>query len=111
VGSCEQTATIEKGGRVRLAAKPPNDLGIVGPMDLVTLQGAIASTDFNLLRTHPFTGECPVNYDGQELVLTFSTPNGDQVLAACTTALDFTWPVLAALTKALEPIWPLPHQG
>ena len=107
--TCEQTVTIEQGGRVHIAAKPPNELGIVGVVDLLALQSAIVGTDFTALRTHRFTGECPVNYDGQEMVITFATPKGDEQLAACETQLDPTWPVLAALAKALEPIWPLPE--
>ncbi len=106
---CEQTVTIEQGGLVHIAAKPPNQLGTVNPINLVALQAAIAATDFTLLRTHKFTGTCPTVVDGPELVLTFSVPKGDEVLAACSTQLDFTWPVLAALATALAPIWPLPH--
>ena len=109
-GLCEQTTTIDQSGLVHVAAKPPNQLGTVNPVDLVGLQAAIATTDFGLLRTHKFTGTCPTAVDGPEQVLTFSTANGAEVLAACTTQLDFTWPVLAALVTALAPIWPLPHQ-
>jgi hypothetical protein len=108
-GTCEQTVTIEQSGRVHIAAKPPNDLGVIVPLDLVALQGAIAATNFDLLRTHKFTGTCPTAVDGQELLLTFSTAKGEEVLAACETQLDFAWPVLAALVTVLEPIWPLPH--
>jgi hypothetical protein len=107
--TCGQTVTIEQGGLVRIAAKPPNELGTVNPINLVALQAAVAATDFSLLRTHKFSGTCPTAVDGPELVLTFATPKGDEVLAACTTQLDFTWPVLAALVTALAPIWPLPH--
>ena len=106
--TCEQTVTIEQGGRVRIAAKPPNGLGQIGPVELLALQTAIAGTDFNALRTHRYTGTCPTAVDGQEVVLTFSTAKGDQRLAACETQLDFGWPALAALASALGPIWPLP---
>ena len=37
-GACGQTITIDRDGRVHLAAKPPNDLGTVTPEVLDTLQ-------------------------------------------------------------------------
>lgn len=94
-----------------MAAKPPNELGTLSPVDLVALEAAILTTDFNELRSHPFTGDCPTAFDGQEIVLTFATGHGDERLASCETALDGSWSVLAALTTALAQIAPLSPFG
>ena len=58
-GACGQTITIDRDGRVHLAAKPPNDLGTVTPEVLSTLQTLIATTDFAAIKSRPFTGDCP----------------------------------------------------
>ena len=63
-GPCGTTVVVERDGRVHRAAKPPNDLGILGPAALAALDAAIRTTDFAALKSHPLTGECPTAYDG-----------------------------------------------
>lgn len=99
--TCDTTITIERSGRMHVSAKPPNELGIATPMQVAALQAAIDATDFAALRMPAFTGECPVNYDGQELVFTFATGHGDERLATCESAVDLGAPVFAALAAAL----------
>ncbi len=73
---------------VHLAAKPPNDLGSVTPEVLSTLQTLIATTDFRVIKSRPFTGDCPTAYDGQETIYSFTTPGGVETIASCTVAID-----------------------
>jgi len=107
-GPCGTTVVIERNGRVHQAAKPPNDLGIVPPAALAALDAAITTTDFTALRSHPFTGECPTAYDGQEIVFAFATPGGVQRIATCEVDVDFGSPLFLALSTALGPFVPLP---
>ena len=96
-GACGQTITIDRDGRVHLAAKPPNDLGSVTPEVLTTLQTLIATTDFTAIKSRPFTGDCPTAYDGQETIYSFSTPGGVETIASCTFAIDSSMPLFTTV--------------
>jgi hypothetical protein len=107
-GACGMTAILERNGRVHLAAKPPNELGVVPPAQLAGLAAAIASTDFTALRSRPFTGECPTAFDGQEIVFEFGAPGGVERISTCEVQVDFGLPVFVAVSAALGPFIPLP---
>lgn len=107
-GPCGTTVVIERNGRVHQAAKPPNDLGIVTPAALAALDAAIRTTDFEALKSRPFTDECPTAYDGQEIVFEFGAPGGVERIATCEVDVDFGLPLFVAVTTALGPFVPLP---
>jgi hypothetical protein len=107
-GACGTTVILERDGRVHVAAKPPNELGVVPPADLAALAAAIASTDFAALRSHPFTGECPTAFDGQEIIFEFRPPGGVERISTCEVAVDFGLPVFVAVSTTLGPFLPLP---
>jgi hypothetical protein len=107
-GPCGTTVILERDGRVHQAAKPPNDLGTV-PLDQVAaLDAAIKLTDFAEMRKHPFTGECPTAFDGQELVYEFSAPTGVERMASCQVEVDLGAPLFVAVANALGAYIPLP---
>jgi hypothetical protein len=105
---CGMTVIVERDGRVHLAAKPPNDLGTVPPVALAALDAAIRTTDYASLKRHPFTGQCPTAFDGQEYVFEFGAPGGVQHIASCEVAIDFGSPLFVAVSTALGPFVPLP---
>lgn len=105
---CGSTLVLERDGRVHLAAKPPNDLGIVPPATLAALDAAIRATDFVEIKSHPFTGQCPTDFDGQETVYEFGAPGGVQTIATCEVAVDYGSPLFVAVAAALGPYIPLP---
>jgi hypothetical protein len=107
-GPCGTTIVVERDGRIHQAAKPPNDLGTVPPAALVALDDAIRATDFTALKSHPFTGQCPTAYDGQEIVFEFGAPGGLQRIATCEVEVDFGLPLFVAVSTALGQFVPLP---
>jgi hypothetical protein len=107
-GICDGSVLLERDGRVHSAAKPPNDLGVVSGANMSALAAAIAATDFAMLKSKPFTGECPTAFDGQELVFEFSTLNGNQRLASCEVDIDWGHPLFIAVAAALGAWVPLP---
>ncbi len=100
-GPCGQTITIDRDGRVHSAAKPPNELGNVTPDVLRTLETLTATTDFGVIKSRPFNGECPVNFDGQETIYTFTTPGGLETIASCTVAVDPSLPLFATVDAVI----------
>ena len=107
-GPCGMTVYVERDGLVHQAAKPPNTLGVVPLATLEALDAAIRTTDFAALRSHPFTGECPTAFDGQELVFQFGAPGGVQRIASCEVALDYGTPLFVAVSAAVGAFIPLP---
>jgi hypothetical protein len=102
-GPCGTTYILEFDGRLHEAAKPPNDLGVVEPDYMAALQQAIAEADFAEIKSHPFTGECPVNFDGQELVLEFTTSTGVERIEGCQVDIDWDSPLFQTVTTVLAP--------
>jgi hypothetical protein len=100
-GPCGSTLVIEQGGVLRQTA--PEDLvfGRVPADALATLSAAIRSADFGSIRSRPFTGECPVNYDGQEVIYEFGAPTGIEPVASCETEIDPDHPLFRAVQEAL----------
>lgn len=107
-GTCETSIFVERDGRVHQAAKPPNDLGEVDPAALVALEQAIGATDFAELRSHPFTGQCPTAFDGQELIFEFGTPTAVERIATCEVEVDFGSPLFVAVAAAVGQYIALP---
>jgi hypothetical protein len=105
---CDRSVILDADGHVHAAAKPPNDLGQVPANVMATLTAAIARTDFGALRSHPFTGQCPVAVDGQELIFEFAVGGGTERIASCETDIDWGSPLFVALAAALAQWVPLP---
>ena len=93
---------------MHFASKPPNDLGMLSPELLATLNAEIEATDWAELVSHRFTGMCPTAYDGQEIVFEFATPDGVQHIASCEVEVDYESPLFTAVVEAVGAFMPLP---
>jgi hypothetical protein len=100
-GPCDNTVILERDGRVHAAAKPPNDLGHVPADVMATLTAAVAQTDYAAIKSHPFTGECPTAFDGQELIVEFAVGTGTERISSCEVAIDWGHPLFVAVGVAL----------
>jgi hypothetical protein len=107
-GPCDSTVFLERDGRAHSAAKPPNDLGVVPADAMTALTAAINATDFRAMKARRFTGECPVNFDGQELIFEFATTGGTQRIASCEVDIDWGNPLFVAVGAALGEWVPMP---
>jgi hypothetical protein len=105
---CDQVVILDRDGHVHAGVKPPNDLGQVPADVMATLTAAIARTDFAALRSHPFTGQCPVDVDGQELIFEFEVGGATQRIASCDIDIDWGSPLFRALAAALAQWVPIP---
>ena len=105
---CGSTVIVERDGSVHAAAKPPNALGTIPADQLTALISAIKLTDFEALKSHAFTGQCPTAFDGQEYIFEFAAPTGTQRIATCEVAVDYGSPLFVAVSVALGPFVPLP---
>ena len=86
-GTCEFTAEMFADGRVNRSDGMEQ---VVDPMSLGLLTRGIEEADWDAIRAVPFTGECPVNFDGQESVYTFHVEPEPILIESCTTEVDTT---------------------
>jgi hypothetical protein len=101
-GACGGTTVVEREGRVHTTAPEAAELGVVPSDALQALIVEIDQTDFEALAATPFTGECPVNVDGQEFIYTFGTASGEVRLASCEVEIDPEAPLFVAVDAAIS---------
>ena len=99
-GECRAAIVIERDGTVHDSVPAFADRGRLPDHLLRALEDAVRSADFEGMASRPFTGECPVNYDGQEQIYTFGTPSGPVRLASCEVAIDPGDPLFVAVENA-----------
>jgi hypothetical protein len=103
-GPCGGTVAVERDGRVHATAPEARELGRLPENVRAPLEAAVRAADFDRLRSRPFTGECPVNVDGQEIIYTFTTASGDVRLASCEVEIDPSDPLFVAVAAALAAV-------
>ncbi len=101
-GACGGTTAVERDGRVHLVAPRSEELGRAPGEAIAALDAAVRAADFAAIKSKPFTGECPVNFDGQEFIYEFSTPSGVQRIASCEVEIDPGHPLFAAVQAAVD---------
>ncbi len=92
---------IERSGRVHQVDPEPLEMGTARPDIIVALTAAVDGADYDAIRSVPFTGECPVHVDGQEIIYEFATDTGVERIASCETEVDPGHPLFAAVEAAL----------
>ena len=105
-GPCGGTTVVEREGRVHQTAPTAVALGQLPGDVLTALDAAVKTTDFDVIRARPFTGECPVAFDGQEFIYEFGAPGGTERIATCETDIDPNHPLFVAITAALAAVQP-----
>lgn len=98
---CGSRIAIDADGRVHQLAPVVAELGTVPPDVISALTAAVRAADFQAIKSKPFTGECPVNFDGQEVIYEFSLASGIETIASCTVEIDPDLPFVVAIDAAL----------
>ncbi len=100
-GECQRTVTLYADGTYAVDGKSfTSGQGMLDAQQVASVRELIAQTDFNAIRSQPFTGTCPTAYDGQEQVYTFVQSSGAQeVIASCTYAVDLALPLFQWVTQ------------
>ena len=105
-GACDSTIAIEPDGRVHATAPVRTEMGTLPDTSLQALLTEIAQADFAAIMSHPFTGTCPVAFDGQEMIYTFTTATGTERIATCEVEVDPSHPLFVAVAAALAGVAP-----
>jgi hypothetical protein len=100
-GACESVTALRRDGTyTRTIGKGTPREGSVSRQKVDTLSQEIARADFARIKSVPFTGTCPIAYDGQEAIYTFQTAVGPQEIASCKVQIDEN----SSLFKAVQAI-------
>jgi hypothetical protein len=100
-GPCGGSTVIERNGRIHQTVPVAKELGQLPDELLNAVGAAVNAADFDVIRAKPFTGECPVAFDGQETIFEFGAPGGTQRIATCETDVDPNHPLFLAVAKVM----------
>lgn len=100
-GACGGSVVIDTDGRVHTAAPENKELGTVPEATLQALATEIEQADFAAIKSRPFTDTCPIAFDGQQLIYTFTTPSGSERIDSCAVIVDPAHPLFVAVEAAL----------
>ena len=100
-GPCGSVIVIEADGRLHQLRPADAVLAQLSPELLDAIRIEIEQANFPFIESRPFTGECPVNFDGQETIYTFHTASGDERIATCEVEIDPNHPLFRAVAAAL----------
>ena len=100
-GECRRVFAIESDGLVHQLEPDEAEIHRVTDETIEVYRAALSITDFNAIRSRPFTGECPTAFDGIEVVYTFETPAGPERIASCEVEIDRQAPVFVAVDAIL----------
>jgi len=99
---CGSRVAIDADGRVHQLAPIVAELGTVPPDVVAALTAAVRAADFQAIKSKPFAGECPVNFDGQEVIYEFWLASGIETIASCTVDVDPEDPLFRAVEATLN---------
>jgi hypothetical protein len=104
LGACGGTIAIDTDGRVHTMAPENKELGVLSDVLLQSLVTEIEKADFAAIKSRPFTDTCPIAFDGQERIYTFTTPSGTERIDSCEVVVDPAHPLFAVTDAAFASI-------
>lgn len=96
--ACQSTRLIRADGGISIDG---NKTGNLTESELSILKDELRLIDYNRLGAIPFTGTCPMAYDGQEVVYTFYPQGIERSYASCKVVLDENLPIFKLLNQFL----------
>jgi hypothetical protein len=100
-GECRKVFAIESDGLVHQLEPDEAEIHRVTDETIEVYRTALSITDFDALRSRPFTGECPTAFDGMEVIYTLETPAGEERIASCEVEIDRQAPLFVAVDAIL----------
>jgi hypothetical protein len=105
-GACGGTITIEPDGRAHQVEPEPKELGTVPHEIMEALIVEVQQADFDAIRSRPFTDTCPIAFDGQQVIYSFSIVTHDERIDSCEVVVDPANPLFIAVDAAIASVAP-----
>jgi hypothetical protein len=87
-GGCFSEVAILSDGTYRYGDRTQQTMGKLNRLEIQRFQKRIAVANFDKIKSQPFTGTCPLAYDGPETVYTFRRGDRVEVIRSCQTQID-----------------------
>jgi hypothetical protein len=100
-GTCRSVIAIEADGLAHQIEPVETQIHRATNDAIDAYRAELAVTDFDAIRSRPFTGLCPIAFDGQELIFTFATSAGPERISSCEVEIDPEDPLFAAVNGML----------
>ena len=105
-GACGGIVTIEPDGRAHQVEPEPKELGTV-PVELMeALIVEVEQADFEAIKSQAFTDTCPIAFDGQQFIYTFTIGAGSERIDSCEVVVDPGNPLFIAVDAAIASVAP-----
>ena len=106
-GGCYSEIFIYQDGMYLYKEKTQQELkGSFSKEEIKKLEELISAEDFKKIKSKKFTGQCPVEYDGSELIYTFYQSNGEsERIASCEFEVDKNSPLFKHVSELLNKIY------
>jgi hypothetical protein len=105
-GACGGTIAIAPDGRAHQVAPEPKELGTVPPELMDALVVEVEQADFTAIKGQPFTDTCPIAFDGQQFIYTFTVASGSEKIDSCEVVVDPANPLFVAVDAAIASVTP-----
>ena len=66
----------------------------------------VHQADFEAIKSHPFTDTCPIAFDGQQFIYTFTIGAGSERIDSCEVVVDPANPLFIAVDAAIASVAP-----
>jgi hypothetical protein len=73
--------------------------GTLSHLEMTRLKRRVAKTNFALIKAQPFTGTCPIAYDGVETIYTFPLGKIVEEISSCQYILDGKNPLFQQINR------------
>lgn len=93
MGCFSEVAVLSNGTYRYADSLPKQRTGRLARGEVRRFQQRIANANFEAIKARPFTGTCPLAYDGPETVYTFRSGDRVEVLRSCQTQIEGSNPL------------------
>ncbi len=103
-GGCFSEVAIFADGTYRYSDRTQQKTGRINRLEIRRFQKRIAAANFEKIKSQPFTGTCPLAYDGPETVYTFRKGSQTEVIRSCQTQIDGKNPLFQQAERVYQQI-------
>ena len=105
-GACGGTITLEPDGRAHQVEPEAKELGTVPDEIMQALVVEVEQADFEAIKSQPFTDTCPIAFDGQQFIYTFTVGATSERIDSCAVVVDPANPLFVAVDAAIASVAP-----
>ncbi len=97
-GECSSTTEINRDGTVLTGGKTK---AILDKAQITKLVNLVDTQDYKTLKAQKFTETCPTAYDGSEIIYTFNSRSGTEVISSCEVVIDQDSPLFYEINQII----------